>query len=153
MPELFPTETAEAATEIQAASEPVRQGDSWQFDWNRLDFTLSPTGRVVPTADDLASYIGWCYKALQTPRYRHPIYSRYYGQEIEDLIRRSLTREANESELERMIRECLMVNPITASVEGFTFEWTSHDEVLVSFTVVTVLGEAATLTVPVGGMS
>lgn len=152
MPELFPTETAEIANEAQAASEPIHQGDSWQFDWNRLDFVLSPTGKVM-VATDLESYVGWCYKALQTPRYRYPIYSRNYGQEFENLIRRSLTREANESELERMIRECLMVNPITASVEGFTFEWTSHDEVIVSFTVVTVLGEAAMLTVPVGGMS
>lgn len=152
MPELFPTETTDVTEETQATSEPVRQGDSWQFDWNRLDFVLSPTGRVM-AATDLESYIGWCYKALQTPRYRHPIYSRFYGQEIEDLIRRSLTREANESELQRIIRECLMVNPITASVEGFSFDWTSHDEVLVSFTAVTVLGEAATLTVPVGGMS
>ncbi|MMZ66822.1 hypothetical protein D1872_293530 [compost metagenome] len=68
----------------------------------------------------------WCEKAVRTPRYRHLIYSRDYGQEYDDLIGRGYSRAVLESEIERMTTEALMVDPRTAGVDSFTFEWSSY---------------------------
>jgi hypothetical protein len=147
MPNLFPTVPVTVDT-AQTQAKTQRQGKSWRFDFTKGDFVLSPTGRVVES-EGLTAWLEWCYKALQTPRYRYMIYSTDYGQELEALIPLNLPREANESEIKRMITECLMVNPFTKSVGDFSFTWKS-DEVNVAFTVTNVFNENTTLTLPLG---
>lgn len=143
MPNLFPqvetvVETAETTQDNQ-----VQFGKSWRFDFEKGDFIQTPTGKVVPTKD-LDAYREWCYKALLTPRYKHLIYSRSYGQEFEDLIRRNLNLAGNESEIKHIITEALMVDPRTAEVTNFKFTW-SDNEVYVTFDAVTVRNETVQL--------
>lgn len=142
MPNLFPTEEVMPEPEApETSASQVKFGRSWRFDFEAGDFVLTPIGKVAETTE-LDAYIEWCKKALLTPRYRHPIYSRNYGSEFEGLIGRGLTREAIESEIKRMVTEALMVDPRTARVDNFTFSW---DGDTVSFTceVTTVRGETA----------
>lgn len=65
----------------------------------------------------------WCIKAVKTPRYRHVIYSRNYGSELEDLVGHGDSRGVMESEITRMVTETLLADPRTDSVDQFTFGW------------------------------
>lgn len=144
MPNLFPTREAAAAPEISGAvSGPVKFGKSWRFDFDKGEFVLTPTGRVAESRGADA-WLEWCRKALLTARYRFPVYSRNYGQELEDLISRHLTRAGNESEIKRIATDCLMVDPRTAGVENFVFHW-EGDRCLFSCEVRNVRGDTGTV--------
>lgn len=126
MDNLFPIDaeqawTADGAGE-ETADEQVPFGRSWRFDFDRGEFVLTPARKIVP-ADNTEAWVMWCQKAIRTPRYRHLIYSRDYGQEYEELIGRGYSRAVQESEIERITRETLLTDPRTASVDGFVFDW------------------------------
>jgi hypothetical protein len=111
------------------ATGPVAFGRSFKFDFEAGEFVLTPTGRQVET-EDTDAWLEWCKKAVQTPRYRFLIYSRRYGEEQSTLIAKSLPRAVAESEIRRMVRECLLCDPRTDKVEAFTFAWDpEHDAV------------------------
>jgi phage baseplate assembly protein W len=125
VPNLYPTEEVTVTPETsETSASQVKFGRSWRFDFDTGDFVLNPIGKVA-TANELDAYIEWCQKALLTPRYWYPIYSRNYGSEFKDLIGRGLTSEAIESEIKRMVTETLMVDPRTAAVDNFSFTWES----------------------------
>ncbi|HOV80184.1 MAG TPA: DUF2634 domain-containing protein, partial [Bacillota bacterium] len=121
----------------------VKFGRSWRFDFDAGEFVMTPTGRVAEIRDTDA-WLEWCKKALQTARYRYLVYSRNYGQEFDDLIGRHLTRAGNESEIKRIVTECLMVDPRTAAVENFTFRW-EGDQCYFTCEVSNVRGETGTV--------
>ena len=125
MANIFPNDVEDDWIEdepVDAAGEEVAFGRSWRFDFNAGDFVLTPTRKVAVT-DETAAWVMWCQKAIRTPRYRHLIYSREHGEEFDDLIGRGYSRAIQESEIQRMVTETLTVDPRTASVGEFTFEW------------------------------
>lgn len=145
MADLFPAQTVQT-TPDPADTTPqttVTFGKSWRFDFEAGEFVLTPTGKVMETADTDA-WLEWCTKALATARYQHLVYSRNYGQEFEDLLSRHLNRAANESEIKRIATEALMVDPRTAAVRNFQFTW-EEDRCLFSCEVTNVLEETATI--------
>jgi len=145
MANLFPTEETTATpetTEAQTARQ-VQFPKSWKFDFDTGEFIITPTGKVTETKD-VDAWLEWCQKALQTARYRYLVYSRNYGQEFDDLISRHLTRTGNESEIKRIATECLMVDPRTAEVKNFTFEWIS-DAVYFTCEVLNVRDESGVI--------
>ncbi|KHF35866.1 hypothetical protein CM49_01804 [Paenibacillus sp. P1XP2] len=73
-------------------------------------------------ADEKEAWVLWCEKAIRTPRYRHLIYSRDYGSELEELIG-SGNRAIQESEIRRMVSETLLADARTQNVDQFVFEW------------------------------
>ncbi|WP_435924664.1 DUF2634 domain-containing protein [Paenibacillus sp. DYY-L-2] len=125
MANLFP-EAMERSWETDPAAEAqasdVRFGRSWRFDFDAGEFVMTPT-RKIAGAEGTEAWVMWCQKAIRTPRYRHLVYSRDYGQEFEELIGKGDSRAVQESEIQRIARETLMVDPRTAGVEGFVFEW------------------------------
>ena len=126
MPNLFPTITINTETEpgeIEAQNKNVLFGKSWHYDFEKGDFTFSPVNGKVAESNTFDAWINWCKKALITERYRFLAYGRNYGQEFEKLISQNLTRPGNESEIRRLVTECLMADPRTASVDNFTFSW------------------------------
>jgi len=144
MPNLFPTEEITATPEmIEASVSPVQFRRSWKFDFDAGEFVLTPTGKMQET-EGADAWLEWCCKALMTARYRYLVYSRNYGQEFEDLIGRGLTREVIESEIKRIATECLMVDPRTAAVENFSFEW-EGDTCRFTCEVSNVRGETGTV--------
>jgi hypothetical protein len=140
MPNLFPTE--EVSAEVPSTeSNQIQFGKSWRFNFKTGEFIVSPTGKVNES-DGTGAWVEWCQKALLTPRYRHLIYDPDYGQDYEDLIGRGLTREAVESEIKRITIETLTIDPRTASVQNFTFDW-QNDQVFFECEISNVLGESA----------
>lgn len=123
---LFP-ETEEIldidVTELDTlASQTAVFGRSWRFDFAKGEFVLTPTGKVAMT-DEKDAWVMWCEKAVRTPRYRHVIYSRDYGSELEDLLGNSYSRAVVESEVRRMVSETLLADARTAGVDQFEFSW------------------------------
>lgn len=140
---LFPT-NQNLPDNVDTTTNPtVNFGSSWQFDFVAGEFVQTPSGQIQ-TLNDVDAWAEWCKKAIATARYKNLAYSRNYGQEFEDLIGKGYTRLAVESEIERMTREALMIDPRTQSVEGFFFTW--HDNA-VSFTctITNVLDEQKTI--------
>ncbi len=125
MANIFPEDVEDDWTESggeDSTVEEVTFGRSWRFDFDVGDFVMTPT-RKVAAADETAAWMMWCEKAIRTPRYRHLIYSREHGEEFDDLIGKGYSRAIQESEIQRMVTETLTVDPRTASVGNFTFEW------------------------------
>ncbi len=82
----------------------------------------------------------WVWKALNTVRYRHEIYTWDYGCELENLIGKAFTSEVKQSEAVRYIREALMVNPYIRSVRQTSVDFKGTN-LTVSCTVDTIYGE------------
>ncbi len=73
-----------------------------------VDFTTGQlTGIIVEGVEAIKV---WIYFALQIARYRYFICSWEYGSEIEDLYGKGYSAEHLESEISRMIEECLLEN-------------------------------------------
>lgn len=73
-----------------------------------IDFdTGQLTGRIV---EGIEAIKVWCYLALRIARYHYFICSWDYGSEIEDLYGQGFSAEHIESEISRMIEECLLEN-------------------------------------------
>lgn len=60
----------------------------------------------------------WCYKTLQTNRYKFEIYTWSYGNELENLIGKQYTNSFAQAECTRYVEECLLVNPYIESIES-----------------------------------
>lgn len=144
MPDLFPTVGTAAATYVdEAASDTVNYGKTVQFDFEKHEFILSPTGRqkTVTSSD---AWGEWCVKALCSERYKYLIYSDNYGEEIDTLLGKSYPRKVVESEIRRMVKDCLMVDRRTASVDNFQFTWID-DGIMFSCDVKNTIGETMTI--------
>ena len=73
-----------------------------------IDFTTGQlTGIIV---EGIEAIKVWIYFALPIARYRYFICSWEYGNEIEDLYGKGYSAEHLESEISRMIEECLLEN-------------------------------------------
>lgn len=141
MANLLPDTSPEVTTIQTSTAQDLPYLKTWRFDFESGDFVSTSKNSMV---SGVASYAEWAKTALSVQRYRYIIHSRSYGQEYEDLIGRDLTQEAIESEIERMTKECLMINPRTAQVGDFSFEW-QEDSVYFTCTATTTLGEQVPL--------
>lgn len=97
-------------------------GRSWRFDFEAGEFVMTPT-RKITAVDEKEAWVIWCEKAIRTPRYRHLIYSRDYGSELEEQIGSSYDHALQESEIRRMVTETLLADARTESVDQFQFTW------------------------------
>lgn len=144
MPDLFPTVGIAEATYVdEAASDTVNYGKTVQFDFEKHEFILSPTGRQK-TVTNSDAWGEWCVKALCSERYKYLIYSDNYGEEIDTLLGKSYPRKVVESEIRRMVKDCLMVDKRTASVDNFQFTWID-DGIMFSCDVKNTIGETMTI--------
>lgn len=64
----------------------------------------------------------WCYKALKTPKLVHPIYSTYFGSEIDSLIGTTYSIALTKAETERYIDEALSINEYVLSTKVVSIE-------------------------------
>ncbi len=142
---LFPTEDISAVSEFSEQDKTtVAYGKSWKFDFDKMEFVVDGGGRIKE-ADEDEAWIIWCYKALLTARYRYAIYSDNYGSELEEIIGRNYPKEVLQSEIERTVKETLLADPRTASVDNFSFEFLD-DGVYFTCEVTNTRGSTATLT-------
>jgi hypothetical protein len=83
----------------------------------------------------------WAWKALNTPRFRHEVYTWDYGNEADSLIGQPFTDDLKQSEAARYVKECLLINPYISSVSGITVAF-RDGKISVGCTIETVYGEA-----------
>lgn len=123
---------ADASTELEMFRE---------FDWDFTTNTFKRDAdgrRIIVEGDDALKV--WIFKALQTERYQYLAYSWQYGIELKPFIGLVMTVQERESELERVIVECLMVNPYIRSIDSVTFT-VDEDNLTADIALTTVYGE------------
>lgn len=103
-----------------------------------IDFTtMTMTGRIVEGLDAIEM---WVQLALRTKRYEWIIFSWDYGEEYTDLLGYSYSKEYLDSEVERMITECVTQHPYVTGIEDLTVE-IENEHLHITFTLITDLGE------------
>ena len=118
--------------EVLSGSRPdalLMPSKTWRIDFER--------GRISGTVDRQEAMPQAILLMLLVPRYRHVIYSRNYGSELDGVIGKD--REIVEVEIARITREALMADDRMRAVENVTIAW-GKDEATVSFDAVTVWG-------------
>lgn len=132
---IFPVVQPEAEV-VQAQKLPLCREAAWDFE---RGIPLFSAGEPLEVTGAEAVKV-WAWKALNTVRYRHEIYTWDYGCEAENLIGQAFTPEVKQSEAVRYIREALMVNPYIRSVRQTSVDF-SGTRLTVSCTVDTIYGE------------
>lgn len=132
---IFPVVQPEAEV-VQAQELPPCREAAWDFE---RGIPLFSAGEPLEVTGAEAVKV-WAWKALNTARYRHEIYTWDYGCEVETLIGQAFTPEVKHSEAVRYIREALTVNPYIRSVRQTSVDF-SGTRLTVSCTVDTIYGE------------
>lgn len=88
----------------------ARPGRDFAFDWDRSEFFVDEGGQPLMVDGDDA-VIEWAMKALNTPRRIYPIYTDAYGTDLLALIGQTLNKPLLNAEVERTVREALMIHP------------------------------------------
>ncbi|WP_459480248.1 DUF2634 domain-containing protein [Clostridium saccharoperbutylacetonicum] len=109
---------------------------AWDFDKN--DFKLKDGKFQI--VEGIEALKIWIWKALKTSRLTYPIYSSTYGQEIEKLVGKGLSKSLIESEAKRLTLECLKENEHILNIKNFKVS-KEKDLLNISFTTVTDCGE------------
>lgn len=103
-----------------------------------IDFeTCELTGRIVKGKEAIKM---WIYKVLRTNRYKYIIYTWDYGIELEELISKPFDRSFIESEVQRYIKEALLINDYIKDVINFNVSF-EKTWLIFDFTVITEYGE------------
>lgn len=103
-----------------------------------IDFsTMRMTGRIVEGLDAIEM---WVQMALRTKRYEWLIYSWDFGEEYTELLGYSYTQEYLDSEVERLITECVTQHPYVTGIEDLNVE-VEQEKLHITFTLITDLGE------------
>lgn len=110
------------------------QQDQPSLTWG-IDFEK---GEVTGMIDDIDAIKQTIFLILNSERFRHEIYSWDYGVELQDLIGQQPSYAY--LEIERLIKEALMMDGRITGVSDFQFTRNKND-VTVRFTVKTSIGE------------
>ena len=102
-----------------------------------IDFTTGKlTGRIAEGARAVAV---WAYLAIKIVRYKYIQYSWEYGNEMVNLIGGTYSDEYVKSEVNRMLTECLEVNPYVNGIENLEIEKV-NETLHIKFTLLTDYG-------------
>lgn len=126
---MLPVQEVELIEEFTITTQPVKT-----YILNLAEYRIEP-GRV-DGVDALKQAI---YKILMTERYRYPIYSWNYGIELEELIGKPMSYVR--PELERRIREALLVDDRIKAVDTFSFSEVEKNSLEVTFIVHSIYGD------------
>jgi hypothetical protein len=118
----------------EAEEETVEPFREYEFD----PATGKLTGRIIEGIDALCV---WAVFALRSERYEHTIYSWDYGEEFSAMIGNSYEPDLLQSEVQRMVEECLLVNEHITGVADLVIEQ-SNDLLTVTFRMITDQGES-----------
>ena len=128
-----------AMRDIVAGDLPLFQEYAWDFE--RDCFLYDVNGRHILLTGNPALEM-WIYKALKTERFEYLAYSWQYGIELKPFIGKVMGVQERYSELQRVITECLMVNPYVRSIDSFSITPENRAELIrVHITLTTVYGE------------
>ncbi|NFQ86819.1 DUF2634 domain-containing protein [Clostridium sporogenes] len=137
---IFPDETIENAEEINETlhKEELKLYKEYAIDFNTGNFLYDDTGRNIIVEKNEAIKI-WIWKALQTSRNRYLIYSSNYGHDFETIIGKGYNKNLINSELERLIEECLLANTYITEILEINTDF-KGSKLYIYVTVKTVYG-------------
>lgn len=135
MPDLFPMLPLEATVQDNPTL-PVYREIAWDF---VEDKPIYKNGGPV-FVEGKEAVLVWAYNALKTTRYLHEIYTFDYGCEGEILIGQAYSEDLKQTELPRLIRECLLMNPYIDGVSEIDAQF-QGDTLTVSANLNTIYGE------------
>lgn len=118
MTRLFPVVQPEAAA-VDESELPMAREVKWDFERRQPIFSRGEPV-VVQGAE---AVLMWAWNALQTPRFRHEIYTWNYGNELDSLIGRPYTEALKQAEARRYVREALEASPYITGVEEITVDF------------------------------
>ncbi|MDQ7096943.1 DUF2634 domain-containing protein [Desulfosporosinus sp. PR] len=138
---IFPAETINVsdlilATETAADDLPLAREYAWDFDKN--DFLLVNGKNIIVTGKEAVKV--WIWQALNTPKNRYQAYSTSYGNELALLINQGFSAGALRSEVERYLKEALLINPYITGIKNIDMI-VDGNKMDVGFTVTTIYGE------------
>lgn len=108
-----------------------------------IDFTSGKlTGKIAEGARAIAV---WAYLALKTKRYKYFQYSWDYGCELHELIGRMYSDEYIRSEVNKMLAECLEVNPYVNGIDDLQIN-RSEEKINIAFKILTDYGSEEVIT-------
>lgn len=82
----------------------------------------------------------WMFKALKTERYKYLAYTWDYGSELNSLIGQKYSRDFTLVEAERLLQECLLINPYIVDLYNIDVNF-DNKTLHIAFTANTVYGE------------
>lgn len=137
---IFPDETIENAEEINETlhKEELKLYKEYAIDFNTGNFLYDDTGRNIIVEKNEAIKI-WIWKTLQTSRNRYLIYSSNYGHDFETIIGKGYNKNLINSELERLIEECLLANTYITEILEINTDF-KGSKLYIYVTVKTVYG-------------
>ena len=138
---IFPEDTIENEEEINEIlhKEQLKLYKEYAIDFNTGQFVYDDPGENIIVEKNEAIKI-WIWKALQTSRNRYLIYSSNYGHDFETIIGKGYNKNLINSELERLIEECLLSNPYIIEIVQIRTNFYGSN-LHIDVTVKTVYGE------------
>ena len=101
----------------------------WAWDFENDRFLRNSNGEMILLEGNEALKV-WIYHTMKAERWAYLAYSDSYGVEMQQFIGHVLTVGERRSELRRVIKEALMVNPYIRSVDRIDFEEGERGRVL-----------------------
>ncbi|MCS4471088.1 DUF2634 domain-containing protein [Clostridium botulinum] len=137
---IFPEDAIENAEEINETlhKEELKLYKEYAIDFNTGQFLYNDTGKNIIVEKDEAIKI-WIWKTLQTSRNRYLIYSSNYGHDFETIIGKGYNKNLINSELERLIEECLLANKYITEILEINTDF-KGSKLYIYVTVKTVYG-------------
>jgi len=138
---IFPVETVSTIIESTTSdSTDLPLLTTYAWDYVNDDFLLTNGKNTLVTGIDAVKV--WVWKALHTPRYRYLAYSWNYGNEFEDLINKGYSSEVLKSEIERCLKDSLLINSYITGIQDIIIS-IDGSKASIDFTIVTIYGEAS----------
>lgn len=139
---LFPYFTDEEDEDIELEDTVEEDLEDEDTDEPYREYELDPTtgrltGRIIEGTDAI---VVWCILTLKSKRYEYPIYSWEYGEEFSSMIGNSYEPDLLKSEIDRMVKECLLVNEHIEEIKDLSIEQ-DEDKLKVRFILVTDQGD------------
>ena len=155
MAQLLPDGLGDPAIAEPVAEDPVDYGTSWEFHLNPQCQAcddplmsgphLAVKGNKVMRVEGPDTIEQWIAMTLATDRFRYEIFDNQYGTEFDDLIERSVPEDEAETEVIRVLREAILLDPRIAVVTSVSVtpgrEVGNPSAFVVEIRVVTFTGE------------
>lgn len=144
---IFPSETITISNLIQTTtdtSNTLALAKEYAWDYVANDFLLVDGKNIIVAGKEAVKV--WIWKALHTKKNRYKAYTSNYGNELESLINQGLSSGALRSEMERYLKESLLINAYITGVSNIviTIDGSKTD---VSFTATTIYGDITIISV------
>lgn len=134
----FNDEIKEYEEEMEKATsqqDEIYKDIGWNYDKNT---PLIYNGDFL-IVEGLEAVKSWVFRALQTQRAKHEIFTWDYGLDIDFFTGKVLT-DKNKIDLTKEITECILENQYIVNVADFQFK-VKKNKVFISFNVITRYGE------------